>query len=156
MSVFVLTVRTRSAVNIPNRPRLSSRPSVSSRPSLGSSPVSPVKDSSVDAEREERERQARIARQNDPVHIRKTRLLKRLNPLRQTENFNALTIKNRIGQPDGFGGVYSHEDLEYIQDKLLRHAPLELRESAWYRDGVLGLGLDPDVRPDRRQGGLTV
>ncbi|EJT50102.1 hypothetical protein A1Q1_00569 [Trichosporon asahii var. asahii CBS 2479] len=87
----------------------------------------------------------RIARQNDPERIRKQRLLMRLNPMKQTETFNALTIMSREGLPDGFGGVYTRQDLEYIRDKLIKFAPLEWRTQEWYRDGLREMGIDPDA-----------
>lgn len=129
----VLTPRTRTPLRLPeHKPRRSSR-----RPSTCTTPTSP---------QEQREEQ-RIARQNDPEHIRKQRLLRRLNPLKQTETFNALTIMAREGLPDGFGGVYTKQDLEYIRDKMIKFAPLQWKTQEWYRNGVREMGIDPDSCP---------
>lgn len=129
VSVGLADRRTRTLLKLPeHKPRRSSRPS----------PCSPTS-----AEHELREEQ-RIARQNDPERIRKQRLLRRLNPLKQTESFNALTIMSREGLPDGLGDVYTRKDLEYIRDKLVKLAPLEWRTQDWYRNGLREMGIDPD------------
>lgn len=52
---------------------------------------------------------------------------------------------SREGLPDGVGGVYTREDLEYIRDKLVKYAPLEWRSQEWYREGLAEMGLDPDA-----------
>lgn len=83
----------------------------------------------------------RIARQNDPAFVRRNRILRRLNPFRQTERFNALTVMDLEGTPDGLGGVYTRDDLEYVRAKMIRFAPVDWEHKAWYRDGLAEMGL---------------